>query len=104
LRQQPLDRRPFLVSQVARVTLGLLLDPGHPATRRLGPHPKLESRRAKSLNLFQTASKRLPTRTLDIDFRYRGGTKPPPVARRPAPHWRPAPRSRDQDNAHLVSK
>jgi hypothetical protein len=35
-----------------RVALGLLLDFGHPAAIRLGPHPKLESRLKLLHNTF----------------------------------------------------
>src|ERR1700722_20081426 len=43
-RKKGLNPRPFLIGQVARIPLGLLLDLGHSAARRWGPHPKLESR------------------------------------------------------------
>ena len=43
-RQERLNPRPLLVGQIRRVALGLLLKFDHPATRRWGPHPKLESR------------------------------------------------------------
>jgi hypothetical protein len=36
--------RPLLVRQIERVPFGFLLDFGHPAAIRWGPHPKLESR------------------------------------------------------------
>src|ERR1700754_2785488 len=47
-----LNPRPLLVSQVARIPFGLLLDPGHSAARRWGPHPKLESRPKNAFNQF----------------------------------------------------
>ena len=44
--------RPLLVGQIRRVALGLLLNFGHPATRRWGPHHKLESRPNLPFNGF----------------------------------------------------
>ena len=42
---RPIHRRQdFGAVQLPRVALGLLLKFSHPATRRWGPHPKLESR------------------------------------------------------------
>ena len=38
-RKQGLNPRPFLIGQVTRIPLGLLLDLGHSAARRWGPHP-----------------------------------------------------------------
>src|SRR5277367_1756974 len=51
-RKKRLNPRPLLVGQVARISLGLLLDLGHSAARRWGPHPKLESRPKNALNQF----------------------------------------------------
>jgi hypothetical protein len=51
-RKKRLNPHPFLVGQVARIPLGLLLDPGHSAARRWGPHPKLESRPKNAFNQF----------------------------------------------------
>src|ERR1700722_15115935 len=50
-RQERLNPRPLLVGQIRRVALGLL-DLGHPATRRRGPHPKLETPPNLPLNEF----------------------------------------------------
>src|ERR1700751_740467 len=47
-----LNPRPLLVGQLARIPFGLLLDPGHSAARRWGPHPKLESRPKNAFNQF----------------------------------------------------
>src|ERR1700677_2862641 len=44
--------RPFLIRQIARIALSLLLDPGHSAARRRGPHPKLESPSTLPINSF----------------------------------------------------
>ena len=38
-RRLEINPRPFLIGQVARIPLGLLLDLGHSAARRWGPHP-----------------------------------------------------------------
>src|SRR5271155_1682284 len=38
-RKKGLNPRPFLIGQVARIPLGLLLDLGHSAARCWGPHP-----------------------------------------------------------------
>src|SRR5271163_4652097 len=38
-RKKRLNPRPFLIGQVARIPLGLLLDRGHSPARRWGPHP-----------------------------------------------------------------
>ena len=51
-RKKRLNPRPLLVGQVARIPLGLLLDLGHSAARRWGPHPKLESRPKNPFNQF----------------------------------------------------
>ncbi len=51
-RQERLNPRPLLVGQIRRVALGLLLNFGHPATRRWGPHDKLESRPNLPFNGF----------------------------------------------------
>jgi hypothetical protein len=51
-RKKRLNPRPLLVGQVARIPLGLLLDLGHSAARRWGPHPKLESRPKNAFNQF----------------------------------------------------
>src|SRR5271154_4264819 len=51
-RKKRLNPRPLLVGQVARISLGLLLDLGHSAARRWGPHPKLESRPKNAFNPF----------------------------------------------------
>jgi hypothetical protein len=50
------DPLPLLVGQIRRVALGFLLDVGHPATIRLGPHPQRESRRDPKRNHSQTDS------------------------------------------------
>ena len=50
--QERLNPRPLLVGQIRRVALGLLLNFGHPATRRWGPHHKLESRPNLPFNGF----------------------------------------------------
>jgi hypothetical protein len=50
-RQERLNPRPLLVGQIRRVALGLL-NFGHPATRRWGPHDKLESRPNLPFNGF----------------------------------------------------
>ena len=47
-----LNPRPLLVGQIRRVALGLLLNFGHPATRRWGPHHKLKSRPNLPFNGF----------------------------------------------------
>src|ERR1700677_181685 len=44
--------RPFLIRQIARIALSLLLDSGHSAARRWGPHPKLESPSTLPINSF----------------------------------------------------
>ena len=54
-RQERLNLRPLLVGQIRRVALGLLLNLGHPATRRWGPHPKLESPQARPFNGFSNS-------------------------------------------------
>jgi hypothetical protein len=45
LRQDRRDPIPFLIRQVGRIPLRFLLDIDHSVMVRLGPHPKLESRR-----------------------------------------------------------
>src|SRR5271165_5568030 len=56
-RKKGLNPRPFLVGQVARIPFGLLLDLGHSAARRWGPHPELESR-PQTANRIQRLFKR----------------------------------------------
>ena len=53
-RQERLNPGPLLVGQIRRVALGLLLNFGHPATRRWGPHHKLESRPNLPFNGFSS--------------------------------------------------
>jgi hypothetical protein len=56
-RKQPHDHRPLLIGQIGRVSLELLSDLGHAATRFGCPHGQLESRPHATLKLFQKASK-----------------------------------------------
>jgi len=57
-RKQRRDHRPLLIGQIGRVSLELLSDLGHAATRFGCPHGQLESRRHAPLKLFQKASER----------------------------------------------
>ena len=49
-RQERFNPCPLFVGQIRRVALRLLRNLGHPATRRWGPHPQLESRNSKPCN------------------------------------------------------
>jgi hypothetical protein len=55
LWQQAVERAPFLIGQVARISLRLLFNGHHPPARRCAPHPQFESRPANRFKPFSNS-------------------------------------------------